>query len=79
MWQRRWDEAEQQAVFLSEESPMVPAWHNALDRLVTLRAEMRQISQALTCAERGDAPGARDRVAMRSEFDALMAAPKDAT
>ena len=80
MRRKRWDEAEQQSVALSEAAAMSADWHAALDRLVTLRAELREIGRALSWAEDG-ASWAVDGMseALRAEHGALVTAQGETT
>jgi hypothetical protein len=78
MRRKRWDEAEQQSVALSEAAAMSADWHAALDRLVTLRAELREIGRALSWAEDG-APWCMTTMALELEHGALVTAQGETT
>lgn len=53
MWRKRYDEAGQRGGDMGIAAVMTPEWRDTLDRLVTLRAEMREIAHALDWAEKG--------------------------
>lgn len=78
MWRKRWDEAELRASDLAALDPMSGDWHAALDRLVTLRAELREIGRALSWAEDG-APWCMTTMALELEHGALVTAQGETT
>lgn len=53
MWRERWDEAGAQGILLHDATVMSAKWGAALDRLVTLRADLRDIGRAIEWAEDG--------------------------
>lgn len=81
MWQKRFEEAEQWGVTLSAAIVMSADWHVALDRLVTLRAELREIGRALSWVEDGShvMAATTNLWTTRSEFDALVTAQGETT
>lgn len=80
MWRKRWDEAEQQAEAIGVAAVMSGEWGDALSRLVTLRAEMQEIGQAIGWAEDGASWAVVAMSApLQTEHAALMATPEKAS
>jgi hypothetical protein len=76
MWRKRWEEAESRASDLSAlDDPMSGEWSTALDRLVVLRVEMREIGRATAWAEAGS-PSAATKIneTLQEEHGALVTA-----
>lgn len=78
MWRKRWQEAESQASDLADRDPMSSEWSDALDRLVALRAEMREIGRATGWAE-DSASWAVEGMSetLQAEHGALVTAQKE--
>ena len=78
MWRKRWQEAESRASNLADRDPMSSEWNDTLDRLVALRAEMREIGRATGWVE-DSASWAVEGMSetLQAEHGALVTAQKE--